>query len=477
MAFFFNGGIRLPFADAEFRARIPAILRWIAAASGGMMCGYSQQILGGLLSMPIFLNKLSRAWYLRQEMSDSTNFCDAQSVGMIYFSTLFTFGTCVGGFLGLVMHSRRWPRFTSFLGAVLVLGGAVTSAARVDPFPITSTLLFLLIGTGIGMTRVGIPVLLLRISPDHARDSLDRVIVLVFLLALILVGRINARDTTEPYRPIRVLMREHRPLVIFRVGFGILPQLLGLGSLVLVPFAFESINFGANDLPFTALVVWGALAFVITTISSVYVIPRFGRRGTIFLSLLAFALSQVSLGPVLRHAGNARNGILRSSTDKGCLLGKRSAHWTTEICCTEEPSVTCLFEKTAPRSSGQPGRTSGSSFINCEIEVEAASSSSTGTKAIELSSLLSLEGSSVDDWNVKSNDAVTSLRNFDECPSEELPALTIQLNAHHHGATSFSGGEDRLKLGHYFTIEFPTTLPPPNFMWKTGQYKEEGALH
>nr|GMD85211.1 sugar transport protein 13 [Ipomoea batatas]GME03162.1 sugar transport protein 13 [Ipomoea batatas] len=347
MAFFFNGGIRLPFADAEFRARIPAILRWIAAASGGMMCGYSQQILGGLLSMPIFLNKLSRAWYLRQEMSDSTNFCDAQSVGMIYFSTLFTFGTCVGGFLGLVMHSRRWPRFTSFLGAVLVLGGAVTSAARVDPFPITSTLLFLLIGTGIGMTRVGIPVLLLRISPDHARDSLDRtfdlsfslggfvcyltnylvykffklhwvsvfivlgVIVLVFLLALILVGRINARDTTEPYRPIRVLMREHRPLVIFRVGFGILPQLLGLGSLVLVPFAFESINFGANDLPFTALVVWGALAFVITTISSVYVIPRFGRRGTIFLSLLAFALSQVSLGPVLRHAGNARNGILR----------------------------------------------------------------------------------------------------------------------------------------------------------------------
>lgn len=104
--------------------------------------------------MPIFLNKLSRAWYLRQEMSDSTNFCDAQSVGMIYFSTLFTFGTCVGGFLGLVMHSRRWPRFTSFLGAVLVLGGAVTSAARVDPFPITSTLLFLLIGTGIGMTRV-----------------------------------------------------------------------------------------------------------------------------------------------------------------------------------------------------------------------------------------------------------------------------------------------------------------------------------
>nr|GMD91084.1 hypothetical protein Iba_chr14dCG15970 [Ipomoea batatas] len=110
--------------------------------------------LGGLLSMLIFLNKLSRAWYLRQEMSYSTNFCDAhQSVGMIYFSILFTFGTCVGGFLGLVMHPTRWPRFTSILGAVLVLGGAVTSAL-VDPFPITSTLLFLLIGTGIGMTRV-----------------------------------------------------------------------------------------------------------------------------------------------------------------------------------------------------------------------------------------------------------------------------------------------------------------------------------
>nr|GMD91083.1 oocyst capsule protein, putative [Ipomoea batatas] len=243
-------------------------------------------------------------------MSYSTNFYDAQSVGMIYFSILFTFETCVGCFLGLVMHSTRWPRFTSILGAVLVLGGAVTSAL-VDPFPITSTLLFLLIGTGIGMARVVFLYSNFSSCPKpslmafffnggirlHFTGAEFRARIPAEFRARIpaefrarISAEFRARISAEFRARIPAEFRARNPAIL-RVGFGILPQLLGLGFLV--PFAFESINFEANGLPFTALVVWGALAYVITTISSLYVIPRFGRKGTIFLSLLALALFQV----------------------------------------------------------------------------------------------------------------------------------------------------------------------------------------
>lgn len=81
------------------------------------------------------------------------------------------------------------------------------------------------------------------------------VITALFLLASILLGRIDTMHSSEPYRASTLLMREHRDLVQIKIAFAILPQLIGLGPIFLVPFSFEYINLGAYYLPFISLLL------------------------------------------------------------------------------------------------------------------------------------------------------------------------------------------------------------------------------
>nr|GMD91096.1 sugar transport protein 13 [Ipomoea batatas] len=153
------------------------------AVIGGMMSGYSQPFISGLVNMPVFVFSISSSTYHKSNLAETSNFCRFTKSLVFWVYLLYLIGT----FVGLAL-AKRLRGLNLVIGPVLVVVGAAV-CANIPRIALYGVMYFM-IGLGVGIIREVIPIRLLQIAPEGERVLIPRFgrhWVLSFSLACLLV--------------------------------------------------------------------------------------------------------------------------------------------------------------------------------------------------------------------------------------------------------------------------------------------------
>ncbi|KAF8388030.1 hypothetical protein HHK36_026696 [Tetracentron sinense] len=235
----------------EFEGRIMSyiVLCAIIAAFGGLMFGYIG-ISGEMTSMDDFLEKFFHAVYERKRSVQANNYCKYDNQYLQLFTSSLYLAALVASFGAMKVCSKFGRRPTMQLASCFFLVGVILNAAATD----IAMLIFgrLFPGAGVGF----------------------------------------ANQTSEG--PLKKLMkRSSRLPLIIAIMMQVFQQFTGINAIMFyAPVLFQTVGF-KNDASLLSSVIT-RLVNVFSTLVSVYVVDRAGRRVLLLEACVQMFITQVT---------------------------------------------------------------------------------------------------------------------------------------------------------------------------------------
>nr|GME04699.1 probable polyamine oxidase 4 [Ipomoea batatas] len=276
------------------------------AVIGGMMSGYSQPFISGLVNMPVFVFSISSSTYNKSNLAETSNFCRFTKSLVFWVHLLYLIGT----FVGLAL-AKRLRGLNLVIGPVLVVVGAAVCANI--PRIVLYGVMYFMIGLGVGIIREVIPIRLLQIAPEGERGGLDLLCDLSSLLGAVFILLASIRWRIWGNEAL-VSSQPQRFVVTIKLAMAILPDLMILEQLVFfAPSVLES--FGVSEgHTFIIVLVGSVVSFLVNYVAALVLIPRFGRRWVLSFSLACLLVLQGVMIFVSRISMTTRNHLQSPST-------------------------------------------------------------------------------------------------------------------------------------------------------------------
>ncbi|XP_019175388.1 PREDICTED: sugar carrier protein A-like [Ipomoea nil] len=153
-------------ASATPNLRVNARSLRVLSVIVGMMSGFPQPFISGLINMSVYVFTLSTSAYTNSNLAATSNFCIYTDSLVFWMYAFVYFGTITGLIVG------EWLcGLNLIIGPVLVATGAVVCAHF--PYLGLHAFMYLMIGLGGGIVREAVPIHFIQISPEGERHTLD----------------------------------------------------------------------------------------------------------------------------------------------------------------------------------------------------------------------------------------------------------------------------------------------------------------
>ncbi|XP_021823177.1 sugar transport protein 13-like [Prunus avium] len=352
------------------------IFSCVLAATGGLMFGYEVAISGGVTAMPGFLKKFYPDVYAStQKQNTNSNYCKYNNQSLQLFTSMLYLAALVASFFASYTTKRLGRKKTMLIAGVFFIVGTVLNAAFNHLSVVI--LGRILLGCGVGFGNQVVPLFLSEIAPTRIRGGLNILFQLNATIGILLATLVNygaakikggwgwrlslglagvpaliltlgslivvdtpnsliqrgkldeGRSVLKKIRGTEnietefaeiveasraaVLKRKNRPPLVIAIAMQIFQQFTGINAIFFyAPILFASMGFGSNASLYAAIIT-GAVN-VLSTIVSVFLVDKVGRRMLLLEAGIQMFLSQIAVAIVLAlkvtdHSNNLSFGL------------------------------------------------------------------------------------------------------------------------------------------------------------------------
>ncbi|XP_039000224.1 sugar transport protein 8-like isoform X2 [Hibiscus syriacus] len=304
----------------EFEGRITVyvIVCVIIAAFGGLMFGYDIGISGGVTSMDDFLKEFFPAVYRKKQHVLENNYCKYDN----QFLQLFTSSLYLAALIASFVASKAVPLFLSEIAPARIRGALNISFQLFITIGILVANLINYFtsnvhphGWRISLGIAGVPALMLclgsilicetptslieRNKIEEGRKVLRKIRGVENIddeFDSIVHACEMARQVKDPFR--KLMKPVSRPPLIIAICLQVFQQFTGINAIMFyAPVLFQTVGFG-NDAALLSSVITG-LVNVFSTVVSVYLVDRAGRRFLLLEACVQMLISHVIIGIIL----------------------------------------------------------------------------------------------------------------------------------------------------------------------------------
>lgn len=217
-----SGGIR----TNEPQLNSVTVLCCFVASLGPLLYGMDIGIIGGVLSMPVFLQKFFPQVYATQQENKKTtgdsSYCSYSSESLSIFASCFLLAGMISSLIGSWLTSKHGRKASMSLGASCYVIGSIINFASVD-----TGMLFvgrIINGLGCGFTNQSVPVYLSELPPPASRGAVLSCFQIFINIGIVAGAVINYFTSRVDYGWRISLGVSILPALIFLIGCCFLPE-------------------------------------------------------------------------------------------------------------------------------------------------------------------------------------------------------------------------------------------------------------
>ncbi|TYJ17593.1 hypothetical protein E1A91_A09G062100v1 [Gossypium mustelinum] len=177
--------------NPEFEGRITVYVTVcvIIAAFGGLMFGYDVGISGGVTSMDDFLKKFFPVVYKKKQHAHENNYCKYDNQSLQLFTSSLYIAALIASFVASKVCSKAGRKPTVQIASIFFLIGVVLTAGGLNIEMIIFGRIFL--GFGVGFANQAVPLFLSEIAPTNIRGALNISFQLFITIGILLSNLVN----------------------------------------------------------------------------------------------------------------------------------------------------------------------------------------------------------------------------------------------------------------------------------------------
>ncbi|KAG6537526.1 hypothetical protein ZIOFF_002620 [Zingiber officinale] len=327
--------------DKQFEGKITVyvVICGIIAATGGLMFGYDIGISGGVTSMDDFLERFFPKVFERKHMAKENNYCKFDNQNLQLFTSSLYLAALVSSFIASKVCTKCGRKITMQAASIFFLLGAVPLfLSEIAPVHLRGALniLFQLdVTIGIFVANIvnyfvanihpwgwrlalglaGVPAIMLCfgsfIIAETPTSLIEREMLTEGLAMLKKIRGVDnvqaeyeellhasemARQVENPFK--NLMKRSSRPQLVIAISMQIFQQFTGINAIMFyAPVLFQTMGF-KNDASLLSAVITG-IVNVLSTIVSVVLVDKAGRRFLLLEACVQMFITQVAIGGIL----------------------------------------------------------------------------------------------------------------------------------------------------------------------------------